>query len=36
MYLKEGADHVRQVIDTSTDEGKTWMPGYNGLYIRRK
>jgi tetratricopeptide (TPR) repeat protein len=35
-YLKEGADHVRQLIDTSTDDGKTWAPGYNGLYIRRK
>jgi tetratricopeptide (TPR) repeat protein len=35
-YLKEGADRVRQVIDSSTDDGKSWMPGYNGLYIRRK
>jgi len=35
-YLKEGPDAVRQVIDTSTDGGKTWAPGYNGLYLRRK
>ncbi|HSP14087.1 MAG TPA: hypothetical protein VLV78_04985 [Thermoanaerobaculia bacterium] len=35
-YDKEGPDRVRQKIDTSTDDGKTWSPGYNGLYIRRK
>ena len=35
-YDKEGPDRVRQKIDSSTDEGKTWKPGYNGLYLRRK
>ena len=35
-YEKEGADRVRQLIDISPDDGKTWSPGYNGLYIRRK
>lgn len=35
-YEKEGPDRVRQTIDGSTDDGKTWTPGYNGLYIRRR
>jgi tetratricopeptide (TPR) repeat protein len=35
-YLKEGADQVRQKIDVSTDEGKTWNVSYDGLYVRRK
>jgi tetratricopeptide (TPR) repeat protein len=35
-YTKEGPDKVRQVIETSTDDGKTWGPSYDGLYIRRK
>lgn len=35
-YEKESPDRVRQLIDVSTDDGKTWSPGYNGLYIRRK
>jgi len=36
QYVKEGPDRVRQVIDVSRDGGKTWSPGFNGLYIRRQ
>jgi len=35
-YEKEGPDRVRQLLFSSNDEGKTWQPTYNGLYIRRK
>lgn len=35
-YVKEDADRVRQVIDHSTDGGKTWVNTYDGLYVRRK
>ena len=35
-YSKEGADRVRQRIDTSLDGGKTWAAGYDGLYVRRR
>jgi hypothetical protein len=35
-YLKEGPDKVRQKIDVSTDDGKTWSVSYDGLYVRRK
>ena len=35
-YTKEGPDRVRQRIEVSTDEGKTWTTGYDGLYVRRK
>jgi len=35
-YTKEGPDRVRQILEDSTDEGKTWTRTYNGLYIRRK
>lgn len=35
-YLKEGPDKVRQRIDVSTDDGKTWSVGYDGLYVRRR
>src|SRR6185436_9681884 len=34
-YSKEGPDRVRQFIETSTDAGKTWAPGYDGMYVRR-
>jgi dienelactone hydrolase len=34
-YTREGADRVRQLIEVSTDDGKTWTPGFDGLYIRR-
>jgi tetratricopeptide (TPR) repeat protein len=35
-YSKEGPDRVRQFIETSTDGGKTWTAGYDGMYVRRK
>jgi hypothetical protein len=35
-YSKEGPDKVRQFIESSTDGGKTWTAGYDGLYVRRK
>lgn len=35
-YSKEGADRVRQFIETSTDDGKSWKPGCDGMYVRRK
>ena len=34
-YSKEGPDRVRQFIETSTDDGKTWAAGYDGMYVRR-
>ena len=35
-YTKEGPDEVRQLIDTSTDGGKTWNVTFDGRYVRRK
>lgn len=35
-YLKEGPDKVRQLIEVSTDGGKSWNGNYDGLYVRRK
>jgi hypothetical protein len=36
-YIKEGPDSVRQVIEGSSDGGKTWSsPSFSGLYVRRK
>jgi tetratricopeptide (TPR) repeat protein len=35
-YVKEGPDKVRQILEASTDDGKTWSQTYNGLYTRRK
>lgn len=35
-YIKQGPDKVRQLIEVSTDGGKTWTPGYDGMYVRRK
>lgn len=35
-YSKEGPDRVRQFIESSTDGGQTWTPGFDGMYIRRK
>jgi hypothetical protein len=29
-------DTVRQLFEASTDSGKTWQPGFDGKYIRRK
>jgi len=30
------ADTVRQLFETSTDSGKTWRPGFDGRYVRKK
>jgi tetratricopeptide (TPR) repeat protein len=35
-FFNLGADKVRQTAETSTDGGKTWTSGWDGLYIRRK
>ncbi len=35
-YLREGSDRIRQVLEDSTDSGKTWTKTYAGLYTRRK
>lgn len=35
-YIKEGPDKVRQLIETSSDDGKSWATGYDGEYVRRK
>ena len=29
-------DTVRQLFETSTDSGRTWQPGFDGRYVRRK
>ena len=29
-------DTVRQLFETSTDSGRTWVPGFDGRYVRRK
>jgi hypothetical protein len=29
-------DTVRQLFETSADSGKTWQPGFDGRYVRRK
>ena len=34
-FTKVAADKVRQTAETSADEGKTWTPVWNGLYIRK-
>ena len=35
-YIKEGPDRVRQLIEVSTDDGKTWANGWEGVYLRRR
>jgi hypothetical protein len=35
-YIKDGPDKVRQLIEVSTDGGKTWSAGYDGVYLRRR
>jgi hypothetical protein len=35
-YSKEGPDRVRQFIEASSDDGKTWSPTFDGMYVRRK
>lgn len=34
-FSKEGADAVRQFVEQSTDEGKTWSVSFDGLYKRK-
>jgi tetratricopeptide (TPR) repeat protein len=29
-------DTVRQLFETSTDSGRTWQPGFDGRYVRRR
>lgn len=35
-YSRTGADRVRQLIETTTDDGKSWKPSFDGTYLRRK
>jgi len=35
-YSKEGPDRVRQLIEASSDDGKTWSTSFDGMYVRRK
>lgn len=34
-YIKVSEDEVHQNLDSSTDQGKTWTPGFRGVYIRK-
>jgi hypothetical protein len=35
-FYNLGPDKMRQTSETSSDGGKTWVQGWDGLYIRRK
>ena len=35
-YSREGPDRVRQLIESSADDGKTWSTAFDGMYVRRK
>jgi tetratricopeptide (TPR) repeat protein len=35
-FFNLGPDKVRQTAETSADNGKTWTPVWDGLYIRKK
>ena len=35
-FYKLSADKVRQTAETSSDDGKTWTPVWDGMYIRKK
>ena len=35
-FFKLEADKVRQLWETSTDEGKTWSVAFDGMYVRKK
>lgn len=35
-FFNLGPDKVRQLLEVSTDGGKTWTAGYDGIYVRRK
>jgi hypothetical protein len=28
-------DTVRQLFESSTDNGSTWTPGFDGIYVRK-
>jgi hypothetical protein len=34
-YFPIAKDSVRQYIESSTDGGKTWVPGFDGMYVRK-
>lgn len=34
-YTPEGPDRVRQFIERSGDQGKTWTPEFDGVYVRQ-
>lgn len=36
IFYNQGADKVRQFYETSIDEGKTWVTGYDLTYVRKK
>jgi hypothetical protein len=35
-FFPISTDTVRQLFETSADSGKTWQPGFDGRYVRRK
>lgn len=35
-FTRHHADTLRQLFETSLDSGRTWTPGFDGRYIRRK
>jgi len=35
-FYNLGPDKVRQTAETSSDDGKTWTPVWDGMYIRKK
>jgi hypothetical protein len=35
-FTRHHADTVRQLFETSLDSGRTWTPGFDGRYVRRK
>jgi len=35
-FFNLGADKVRQLWETSTDDGKTWTVAFDGTYVRKK
>jgi len=34
-YFLIAKDSVRQYIESTTDGGKTWTPGFDGMYVRK-
>jgi hypothetical protein len=36
IFFNEGPDKVRQFNETSADDGKTWVTGYDLTYLRVK